>query len=88
MRTILYTKSDGFKYYNYRGRNKKVNADIKSKYKDVPWELMAAMRNKMVHNYDGIDTAVVLKTVKDDIPELKRLIEVILLNEHELLNDK
>lgn len=66
---------------------KKVNEKIKSKYYDIPWELMAAMRNKMVHNYDGIDTSIVLKTIKEDIPVLKRLIEEILSTENELLNN-
>lgn len=37
----------------------KINDIIKSKYKNVPWGLMSGMRNKMVHNYDGIDTAIV-----------------------------
>ena len=41
----------------------------------------------MVHNYDGIDTAIVWKTVKDDIPELERHEEEILHKEVELLND-
>jgi uncharacterized protein with HEPN domain len=66
----------------------KVNKAIKVKYNEVPWELMAGMRNKMVHNYDGIDTAIVWKTVKNDIPALKMQIENILFNENELLNDK
>ena len=44
------------------------------------------MRNKMVHNYDGIDTAIVWKTMNDDIPVLKKEIENILFNEDELLD--
>jgi uncharacterized protein with HEPN domain len=49
----------------------KINKAIKKKYNRLPWELMSGMRNKMVHNYDGIDTAIVWKTVKDDIPGIK-----------------
>ncbi len=66
----------------------KVNKAIKLKYDDIQWELMSGMRNKMVHNYDGIDTAIVWKTVKNDIPVLKKQIENILFNENELLNNK
>lgn len=49
---------------------------------------MSAMRNKIVHNYDGIDTAIICRTVIDDIPNLKNQLEDILRNENELLNDK
>ncbi len=64
----------------------KVNKFIKAKYNDLPWEVMSGMRNKMVHNYDGIDTAIVWKTIKDDIPALKKEIENILFSEDELLD--
>ncbi len=66
----------------------KVNKKVKLKYSGIAWDLMNAMRNKMVHNYDGIDTALVWKTVKGDIPELKNQIEKILSDESELLNDQ
>jgi len=64
----------------------KVNKAIKEKYFNLPWETMSGMRNKMVHNYDGIDTAIVWKTMNDDIPVLKKEIENILFNEDELLD--
>ena len=32
---------------------KKINKAIKVKYNNIEWELMSAMRNKIVHNYDG-----------------------------------
>ena len=66
----------------------KINNDVKLKYTCIPLKLMSGIRNKMVHNYDGIDTAIVWETVKNDIPELKKQIMNILLNENELLNDK
>ena len=66
---------------------KKINKAIKRKYSHIQWDLMAGMRNKMVHNYDGIDTAVIWKTIKDDIPVLKDQIQEILFKEDDLLND-
>lgn len=67
---------------------KKINNAVKRKYSHIQWDLMAGMRNKMVHNYDGIDTAIIWKTVKNDIPVLKDQIQEILSREDELLNDK
>lgn len=57
---------------------KKVDLTIKQKNTAIPWTLMAGMRNKMVHHYDGIDTAIVWNTVKHDIPSLQSAIETIL----------
>ena len=42
---------------------------------------MAGMRDKLIHDYMGVDYDLVFKTVKEDIPELHfQLAEII--NEH------
>jgi len=38
---------------------------------------MSGMRDKLIHDYFGVDVDVVWKTVNDDIPYLKSLIENI-----------
>lgn len=38
---------------------------------------MSGMRDKLVHDYFGVDVDVVWQTVKEDIPYLKSLIEGI-----------
>ncbi|MGN6296356.1 MAG: HepT-like ribonuclease domain-containing protein [Ginsengibacter sp.] len=46
------------------------------------------MRNKIVHNYDGIDTNIIWKTITQEILELKHQLEIILSQENELLDDE
>ena len=41
------------------------------------------MRNVVVHGYFGVNTAVIWRTVQEDIPPLRKQIEQILL---ELIN--
>jgi uncharacterized protein with HEPN domain len=54
---------------------------IKTKYPDVPWKDMVAMRNKVIHEYFGVDAEILWQTVKDDIPALRPLIKEI-IKEH------
>jgi uncharacterized protein with HEPN domain len=57
--------------------SKKVSKDLKAQYPEVPWKEMSGMRDKLIHDYFGVDVDVVWKTVKEDIPYLKSLIENI-----------
>lgn len=56
---------------------KKISKDLKSQYPEIPWKEMSGMRDKLIHDYFGVDADVVWKTIKDDIPYLKSLIENI-----------
>ena len=56
---------------------KKISKDLKSQYRDIPWKEMSGMRDKLIHDYFGVDVDVVWKTVNEDIPYLKSLIENI-----------
>lgn len=44
-------------------------------YPSVPWEEMVGMRNKIIHEYFGVDLEILWATVKEDIPNLKEKIE-------------
>ncbi len=56
---------------------KNIPKSIRSDYSEVPWKLMAGMRDKLIHEYSGINTEIVWKTTQEDIPKLKPLIEKI-----------
>jgi len=50
--------------------SKNIPNAVKEKYPDIPWKKMAGMRDKMIHEYFGIDFEMLWKTVKEDIPPL------------------
>jgi uncharacterized protein len=52
--------------------------DITDLAPEVPWAKIRAMRNLIAHDYAGIDTGIVGKTIKQRLPELRAAVETIL----------
>ncbi len=44
------------------------------KHKDIPWQKMVGMRNKIIHEYFGVDWEILWQTIKEDMPELKKFL--------------
>ena len=61
--------------------SKKVARYIGKEYPDVNWRDVAGMRDKLIHNYFGVDYEVVWKTVIEDVPFLQSKIKSILEEE-------
>jgi len=55
--------------------SKRIPRGLKAKYKGVPWREMAGMRDKLIHEYFGVDVEILWKTAKDDIPPLKNVVQ-------------
>ena len=51
---------------------------INEKYLQVPWNEMYLMRNKISHQYFGIDYEIIWDVAKNHLPENKKQIEEIL----------
>jgi uncharacterized protein with HEPN domain len=56
---------------------KKISDDFKASFGSIPWKVMAGMRDKLIHDYMGVDTEVVWKTIEKDIPLLESLLRNI-----------
>ncbi|MDA3911977.1 MAG: DUF86 domain-containing protein [Bacteroidales bacterium] len=58
--------------------SKKIPADFKLKWSTIEWRKMAGMRDRLIHDYLGINYSIVWDVVKNKIPELyAQIIEVI-----------
>ena len=44
----------------------------------LPWQVMKAMRNLLIHEYDSVDTDILWKTLADDLPQLIQQTTLIL----------
>ena len=54
---------------------RRLSEQFRSRHEHVPWSVIAAMRNKLIHEYDGVDLDEVWKTAERDIPQLLCFIE-------------
>jgi uncharacterized protein with HEPN domain len=57
---------------------KMIPDDIKNEYPQIPWKYIAGMRDKLIHEYHGVDLGIVWEVVKKEVPPLKPLFEEIL----------
>jgi len=46
---------------------KKIPNTVKKRYPKIPWKRMAGMRDKLIHEYFGVDLRRVWNTVEKDI---------------------
>jgi uncharacterized protein with HEPN domain len=52
--------------------------EVKAKYKEVPWDEMYLLRNKVSHEYFGIDHEIIWDIASNYLPENRKQIEEIL----------
>lgn len=52
--------------------------EIKSKNPDVAWTEAISMRNKVTHEYFGVDEEILWQTLKEDLPTFKKQISKLL----------
>ena len=57
---------------------KRLSSNLRSENPQVPWQDIAGMRDKLIHEYFGVDMEQVWLTAVNDIPYLKGEIRKIL----------
>ena len=55
-----------------------IPAEIEALHPQVPWSLMRAMRNRLVHVYFSVDERLLWETVQNDLPALVPALQSLL----------
>jgi uncharacterized protein with HEPN domain len=57
---------------------KRVPESLRVQHPTIPWSSMAGMRDKLIHDYFGVNEVVVWKTVTEDLPPIIPLLQQLL----------
>lgn len=53
----------------------KLSGEFQDDYLNIPWKSIYGMRNKIIHDYEGVNLKVVWETVSEDLPQLIEQLE-------------
>ena len=57
---------------------KNLSEDSKGRRREIPWRQIAGIRDRLTHDYFGVDLGLVWVTVEKDVPKLKAAVEQLL----------
>lgn len=57
---------------------KNLSEDIKSRHPQIPWKQIAGMRDKVIHDYFGVNLEIVWAVIDKDLPELEIAVDALL----------
>lgn len=52
--------------------------DFKKDHKEINWKPLAGLRDRLIHNYFGVDYGIVWDVIENEIPKLKKKIKEII----------
>ena len=58
-----------------------VSMELRAAHPEIPWRVMAATRNRLIHAYFNVDLQIVLATTQSDLPPLILDLEALLRSE-------
>ncbi len=64
---------------------KEITDETIEKHKNIPWNSIKGMRNRIIHDYENVDLSVLWGTIKESLPILKEDLKEIILNENDII---
>ena len=63
---------------------KNLTDDFRNKYSHIPFKKIAGMRDKLIHDYFGVDYEIIWKTIKEILPQfaddINKIIDIEKIN--------
>lgn len=62
---------------------KRVPEKVRQSAPSIPWKHMAGMRDKLIHEYSGVDLTIVWTVVREELPPIRPLISKLMAETEE-----
>jgi len=53
----------------------KIDAEFEKAHSNIPWKQLYGLRNRIVHDYEGVNLKLVWEIIDNDLEELKQTLE-------------
>jgi uncharacterized protein with HEPN domain len=60
---------------------KRLSKDFREQHPSIPWKAIAGMRDVITHDYDEVDLDEVWTVIRENLPQLLKFIEPLILSE-------
>ena len=67
-----------FNLSQLRELNKVADDSFTAAHPEIPWREMYGLRNRIVHDYEGVNLKLVWEIIQGDLPELEKAINKLL----------
>ena len=57
---------------------KKIPPSLRDQYPEIVWQEVTGMRDKLAHDYFGVELNIVWNTTREDLPQLKPVVQSML----------
>lgn len=64
--------------YNIGEQVYQLSSEFKASYPDQPWNMVAGLRHRLVHDYDGINWTIIVEVLFEDMDPFVSAVEDIL----------
>ncbi len=58
--------------------SKRLSNELKEEYSDILWKDVCGMRDKLIHDYFGVDLREVWETATNDLKDLRQILKTVL----------
>lgn len=53
----------------------KIDEEYEEAHPEIPWRQIYGLRNRIIHDYEGINLKLIWEIIQDDLPELLKHLE-------------
>ena len=64
--------------YNIGEQVYKISDDTKTQYPDIIWSIVAGLRHRLVHDYEGINWSIIVEVIFDEMDDFVNSIKQII----------